>query len=421
MNVQEKEARRFSPLSNLHSHRRIFGLIGLTSCHHASESTLEEEYAEFEAKCRSFPDASTVRLLAFDPKEAHIMNHDQKKRPDLVLFPPGTDEEHLVLHTEVVMHDFAACVLGNLETFMLNASPAAISLATLVDSYEFTSNSTPPYVAEDESGRKKRKYARLQKILGDYSLLAGSPLDALDHYNTASEIGRTSNDWTFAAVSMEGYATAKLLHGSVEQDAFATNTSSVFRNEKAWRKSSAESGHSQDPIEHPATKKEGSKSDATQDMKGEDDKAVEQDNFLVPDKANNETLEQAEDDNHGSSAGDSCFDPSLSDNTTGSVSPRESTSTKSRTMGIWILEEGTDATPEHSVGSAFSTKLFKLALQRASTSNGLEEEIRTLVEESRTALRKRGGLPLIIELDIRFARFLALIHVSDKFQYSEPL
>ena len=40
-----------------------------------------------------------------------------------------------------------------------------------------------PCLSEQELKTKKR-YGRLQKAMGDYCLLAGSPLDAQDHYST---------------------------------------------------------------------------------------------------------------------------------------------------------------------------------------------------------------------------------------------
>lgn len=48
-----------------------------------------------------------------------------------VCTPPG-DTEQLDNHAEVVMHDFAACLLAELERWMLNASPAMVELSTLV-------------------------------------------------------------------------------------------------------------------------------------------------------------------------------------------------------------------------------------------------------------------------------------------------
>ena len=57
---------------------------------------------------------------------------------------------------------------------------------------------------------RKRRYGRLQKAMGDYSLLAGSPVDAADHYTTASELSRISSDFIWCAAAFVGLANAKV-------------------------------------------------------------------------------------------------------------------------------------------------------------------------------------------------------------------
>ena len=57
---------------------------------------------------------------------------------------------------------------------------------------------------------RKKRYGRLQKALADISLLAGSPADAQDHYNTAAELCRVSNDWLWTAAALQGLANAKV-------------------------------------------------------------------------------------------------------------------------------------------------------------------------------------------------------------------
>lgn len=57
---------------------------------------------------------------------------------------------------------------------------------------------------------RKRRYGRLQKAMGDVSLLAGSPTDAIEHYTTAIDLSKACGDvvWTGAAIS--GVASAKV-------------------------------------------------------------------------------------------------------------------------------------------------------------------------------------------------------------------
>lgn len=49
---------------------------------------------------------------------------------------PAGGVQALEGHAEVVMCDFAACMLGELERWMLNASPAMVNLNTFADSSE---------------------------------------------------------------------------------------------------------------------------------------------------------------------------------------------------------------------------------------------------------------------------------------------
>lgn len=57
---------------------------------------------------------------------------------------------------------------------------------------------------------KKKRYCRLQKAMGDMCLLAGSPLDAMDHYNTAIELGRATGDHIYLGAAILGCAEAKV-------------------------------------------------------------------------------------------------------------------------------------------------------------------------------------------------------------------
>ena len=335
------------------------------------------------------------------------------------------------------MHDFAACMLGALEAWMLNASPAMASLSTLVDTPEFTGMATAPYAAEDDGGRIKRKYARLQKAMGDYSLLAGSPLDAVDHYNTAVELGRAALDWTAAASAMEGYAAAKLLHAAVSNDAFVTNATSVFHDDKAWRSpkshrsSVEESGGSGTPF----GKGVGGSSSVRGSENGTEDS---------PQAISSTSTGAGEDitsPRKSPAAGVDTKDTAASSFGGGILGNDDSTPGEVKSQGQQLEEEkpnegggkegdgtgdginNTPQAPEESgiadkvdevvdeisgLDDVFTGKQFWNALRRT---DGLEEEVRALYEEAKTAIRKRGGLPLLVEADLRWARLLAGLHV----------
>jgi hypothetical protein len=58
------------------------------------------------------------------------------------------------------------------------------------------------------SKAKKRRLGRIQKTMGDYCLLAGSPIDASDHYSTAIELARLTGDVFWHAGAIEGIVSA---------------------------------------------------------------------------------------------------------------------------------------------------------------------------------------------------------------------
>ena len=45
-----------------------------------------------------------------------------------------------------------------------------------------------PFLFRPQELKTKKRYGRLQKAMGDYCLLAGSPLDAQDHYSTGEAV-----------------------------------------------------------------------------------------------------------------------------------------------------------------------------------------------------------------------------------------
>ena len=58
---------------------------------------------------------------------------------------------------------------------------------------------------------KKRRLARSQKTIGDYCLLAGSPVDASAHYSTSQELARLTGDYFWYAGALEGGVCALLV------------------------------------------------------------------------------------------------------------------------------------------------------------------------------------------------------------------
>jgi hypothetical protein len=75
---------------------------------------------------------------------------------------------------------------------------------------------------------KKRRLGRVQKTIGDYCLLAGSPVDANAHYSTALELSRLTADYFWYAGALEGSVCALLVCAPFELNdkmTFMSNTS----------------------------------------------------------------------------------------------------------------------------------------------------------------------------------------------------
>jgi hypothetical protein len=126
-----------------------------------------------------------------------------KKGENLILFPPS-DKQTQEFHLQTMMQDIAASLLMEFEKWVLQAESAGTILKTPLDS-QASLNS------EEVIKAKKRRLGRAQKTIGDYSLLAGSPVDANAHYSTALELARLTGDYFWYAGALEGSVCALLV------------------------------------------------------------------------------------------------------------------------------------------------------------------------------------------------------------------
>lgn len=193
-----------SPWEDFQAHRKILGVIGL--CHCPLTPEISTAYEQFLTICKAYPSAQVTRCFAFHPTEAQIEADDEKKKEFLVMFP-STDRQGLKIHMQTLMQDFAASLLMAFESWVLHLKPAG--LTTPLDS-QVSLNS--------DEVNKKRKLGRVQKTMGDYCLLAGSPSDANSHYYTAIELARLTGDTLWQAGAIEGYACATVLNRAGHKD-----------------------------------------------------------------------------------------------------------------------------------------------------------------------------------------------------------
>ncbi|KAJ9558991.1 hypothetical protein OSB04_013605 [Centaurea solstitialis] len=141
-----------SPWEDFQSYRKIHGVIGI--CHCPSCPDLD------------FVSGNSLRLV----KDTLLLLFSDALRFLLEIlrhFHKRTQEFHL----QTMMQDIAASLLMEFEKWVLEAESGGTLLKTPLDSQANLST-------EEAIKAKKRRHARAQKTIGDYCLLAGSPIDA---------------------------------------------------------------------------------------------------------------------------------------------------------------------------------------------------------------------------------------------------
>ncbi|KAL5675587.1 hypothetical protein ACJX0J_011718, partial [Zea mays] len=133
-----------------------------------------------------------------------------KKRDDIIMFPPS-DQQSLELHMLTMIQDLAASLLMEFEKWVLRAESTGTILKTPLDSQSSLGS-------EEVIKAKKRRLGRAQKIIGDYCLLAGSPVDANAHYTTAIELARLTGDVFWHAGALEGSVCALVVDRMGQSD-----------------------------------------------------------------------------------------------------------------------------------------------------------------------------------------------------------
>ncbi|XP_050216726.1 trafficking protein particle complex II-specific subunit 120 homolog isoform X3 [Mercurialis annua] len=206
-----------SPWEDFQSNRKILAVIGV--CHCPSSPDLDSVIDQFNAACKNYSSALISRCFAFSPCDSQLEDGG-KQEENLKLFPPA-DRETLEIHLQTMMQDIAASLLMEFEKWVLQAESAGTILKTPLDSQASLSS-------EEVIKAKKRRLARAQKTIGDYCLLAGSPVDANAHYSTALELARLTTDFFWYAGALEGSVCALLIDQMGQKDA-------VFEDEVRYR------------------------------------------------------------------------------------------------------------------------------------------------------------------------------------------
>ncbi|KAK9280385.1 hypothetical protein L1049_014074 [Liquidambar formosana] len=196
-----------SPWEDFQSNRKILAVIGI--CHCPSSPDLDAVVEQFSAACKSYSSALVQRCFAFFPSDSQLED-GSKRGGNLILFPPS-DRQTQEFHLHTMMQDIAASLLMEFEKWVLQAESAGTILKTPLDSQASLSS-------EEVIKAKKRRLGRAQKTIGDYCLLAGSPVDANAHYSTALELARLTGDYFWYAGALEGSVCALLIDRMGQKD-----------------------------------------------------------------------------------------------------------------------------------------------------------------------------------------------------------
>ena len=204
----------------LAARRRVFGVIGV--CNASHWEGIGAAYDNFIAETRERSEARVLRCFVFNPKDEQVVQ-DVASRKHLITFPRKSWKD-LEYHVENIMLDFAASVLMDLEQRVLNANLSSIIAVPEFDDAAGAqglqrSGSGGSGADEAEKHRevsevqlaKKRQLGRLQKSIGDLCLLAASPKDAVNHFNTAVELSRLARDPVWLGSALEGSACAVVM------------------------------------------------------------------------------------------------------------------------------------------------------------------------------------------------------------------
>ncbi|KAJ6862202.1 hypothetical protein NC652_039138 [Populus alba x Populus x berolinensis] len=189
-----------SPWEDFQSNRKILAVIGV--CHCPLSPDLDSVIEEFDGVCKGYASARVTRCFGFFPCDSQLEDGG-KKGENLRLFPPA-DRQTQEMHLQTMMQEIAASLLMEFEKYVFQAESAGTILKTPLDSQASLSS-------EEVIKAKKRRLGRAQKTIGDYCLLAGSPVDANAHYSTALELSRLTADYFWYAGALEGSVCALLI------------------------------------------------------------------------------------------------------------------------------------------------------------------------------------------------------------------
>ncbi|KAJ6743890.1 TRAFFICKING PROTEIN PARTICLE COMPLEX SUBUNIT 9 [Salix viminalis] len=189
-----------SPWEDFQANRKILAVIGVFHCPLSPD--LDSVIEEFDGVCKGYASALVTRCFGFFPCDSQL--EDGAKKGDGLRFFPPADRQTQEMHFQTMMQEIAASLLMEFEKYVFQAESSGTILKTPLDLQASLSS-------EEVIQAKKRRLGRAQKTIGDYCLLAGSPVDANAHYSTALELARLTTDYFWYAGALEGSICALLI------------------------------------------------------------------------------------------------------------------------------------------------------------------------------------------------------------------
>eukprot|EP01119_Soliformovum_irregulare_P011952 TRINITY_DN3067_c0_g1_i1.p1 TRINITY_DN3067_c0_g1~~TRINITY_DN3067_c0_g1_i1.p1 ORF type:complete len:1111 (-),score=352.93 TRINITY_DN3067_c0_g1_i1:19-3351(-) len=210
VNFEVKTARKkdsnIDEWAPMQCHRRILGVIGVVLCSQFPD--LSDAQEEFVRETQLHGGSSTFitsKCFAFEP---------MAEQPDLdrgnMIMIPNQNASSLDFYIKSQVHDLIGSILKAMELWATGNKSSPEESGQFITTVADTDNTADGMVR-----LKKRKQGRLSKCKGDWCLLAGSPVDAIYHYNAAIEQARMYDDSIWLGGALEGYVASALAIGVV--------------------------------------------------------------------------------------------------------------------------------------------------------------------------------------------------------------
>lgn len=189
-----------APYGDLQAHKKTLCVVGILHCP-SSVAGAAADYAAFLELLRTqYPHALVHRCFVMEP----VASQPEVQGVGGALMDiPVCSEDKTRFYFLTLMQDFTYALLRQFEVVFARRAVEPPYLATPLDG------------DLNERALKALQGGRLNKLKGDYCLLAGSPGDALPFFMAAKEQCRAKSDWIWLAGALEGFCSALLAQSKV--------------------------------------------------------------------------------------------------------------------------------------------------------------------------------------------------------------